>query len=159
MCNTYLRFAAIVMGTLLLASCATAPTQEMSDARQAVRAAQEAGASSHAPTRLEKARELLNRAESDLKTADKETFKQARENALAAKKEALNARQLAIAISEAKSAVAEAVAGGVLSAETQKLLQQSVAAAASGDDETAIDLARRAKMHAEQDMDTGGNPP
>jgi hypothetical protein len=51
---------------ILLAGCATAPVQEMSDARQAIRAAVDAGAVQFAPYELQTARQLLEEAEERL---------------------------------------------------------------------------------------------
>jgi hypothetical protein len=78
---------------LLLFSCATAPVQEMSDARQAIQAAKEAGMQSPQPPDLLKAETLLNEAEVALQNGDYESArakaKQARKAALQAQK-ALN---------------------------------------------------------------------
>ncbi len=57
---------AAVAALLLLAGCATAPVQEMSDARQAIQAAEEAGAAEYAPEALQDARRLLTSAERKL---------------------------------------------------------------------------------------------
>ena len=55
-----------VAALLLLAACAGAPVQEMSDARQAIQAAEEAGAREHAPGALSDAQRLLTSAEQKL---------------------------------------------------------------------------------------------
>lgn len=57
---------ATVLAALLLAACASAPVQEMSDARQAIHAAEEAGAAELAPEALSEARRLLSSAEQKL---------------------------------------------------------------------------------------------
>jgi hypothetical protein len=57
---------ACVAALLLLAACAGAPVQEMSDARQAIQAAEEAGAREHAPAALSDAQRLLSSAEQKL---------------------------------------------------------------------------------------------
>ena len=49
-----------------LSGCIGAPVQEMSNARQAVRAAQKAGAEQHAPTVLAEAQKLLDQAKGNL---------------------------------------------------------------------------------------------
>ncbi|MEJ2516067.1 MAG: DUF4398 domain-containing protein [Gammaproteobacteria bacterium] len=57
--------AAVVLAGFL-AGCASAPVQEMSDARQAIDAAEQAGAAAVAPAPLSEARFLLNSAEAKL---------------------------------------------------------------------------------------------
>jgi len=77
--------------SLLVVSCASAPVQEMSDARQAIQAAKEAGVPSEQPN-LMKAEALLKDAESALQELDykkaKHTAKQARNEAVQAQKSA-----------------------------------------------------------------------
>lgn len=51
---------------LLLGACASAPVQEMSDARQAIHAAEEAGAAEFAPAMLQDAKRMLTSAERKL---------------------------------------------------------------------------------------------
>lgn len=70
------------------AGCASAPVQEMSNARQAIAAAVDAGAEDHAPGELEAARRLLQDAEDRLH--DKQ-YRDARRAALAAKARAVAA--------------------------------------------------------------------
>ncbi len=75
--------------TVGLAACAGAPVQEMSNARQAIKAAREAtGPSSIAPASLIEAETLLNRAEDNLQ---KRAYKQARRDAIAARGKAAEA--------------------------------------------------------------------
>lgn len=83
-----LRGAGLVLLMLLLGACATAPVQEMSDARQAVMAAEQAGAEEHAPESLNQARNLLARAQQNLKVRN---FDDARGEALRAKEQAMQA--------------------------------------------------------------------
>lgn len=70
--------------------CTTIPTQEMSDARQAVQAAREVGATTHAPENLTNAENFLNDAK---KALDAGYYDVARKHALAAKAEAIEARK------------------------------------------------------------------
>lgn len=84
---------AICAIVLLLAACAGWPVQEMSDARQAIQAAKEAGARDHAPTRLTDAEHLLDEAERDLEMGH---FDKARAKANAAKGAAIEARDKAL---------------------------------------------------------------
>lgn len=51
---------------MLLGACAGAPVQEMSDARQAIRAAQAAGAAERAPEELAGAQRLIDDAQGRL---------------------------------------------------------------------------------------------
>jgi hypothetical protein len=81
-----------------LAGCATSPpVQEMSDARQAIAAAEEANAEQLAPDQLQDARRLLADAEAQLR---QEAFNLARINAVRARNratQALTAAQAAAA--------------------------------------------------------------
>ena len=80
----------IVLAALLVAAgCTTSPpVQEMSDARQAITAAREAGAAEYAADELDAAVEFLNSAENYLKN---NSFHFARRDAIAAKSKALDA--------------------------------------------------------------------
>jgi Domain of unknown function (DUF4398) len=72
--------------------CAGAPVQEMSNARQAVRAAERAGAATAAPEVLGEARQLLKSAESHLRRGE---YRDARDQAELARTKAVEARNLA----------------------------------------------------------------
>lgn len=76
----------------LLAGCAVVPAQEMSDARQAIQAAEAAAAEDHAPRALGLARALLEQAELELAVKD---FSAARRSARASKSAAIQAREAA----------------------------------------------------------------
>lgn len=79
---------------LLFTACATtAPVQEMSNARQTIQAAVEAGAEIHAPDELANARELLEEASRELEIGN---YPLARDYALQAKQSAIQARQTAL---------------------------------------------------------------
>ncbi|MEQ1579477.1 MAG: DUF4398 domain-containing protein [Steroidobacteraceae bacterium] len=97
-CRLYRRApAALLVGVMLLglAACAGIPAQEMSNARQAIRAAQEAGAAKAAPGEIEKAQEYLTKAEASMQ---QKLFRQARDEASEARRiarEALQAAQAA----------------------------------------------------------------
>jgi hypothetical protein len=72
-----------------LAACAGAPVQEMSNARQAIKAARDAaGGSSVSTPSLIEAEALLNRAEDSLQ---RRAYKQARRDAIAARGKAAEA--------------------------------------------------------------------
>jgi len=66
----------------------SAPAQEMSDARQAIRAAREAGAEQVAPQQFMEARRFLEQAEASLQGRD---YREARRNAVAARGKAVEA--------------------------------------------------------------------
>ncbi len=79
----------VLAAMLVVAGCTTSPpVQEMSDARQAITAAREAGAAEYAADELDAAVEFLNSAETYLK---KNSFHFARRDAIAAKSKALDA--------------------------------------------------------------------
>jgi len=76
----------------LLSACASAPVQEMSNARQAIRAARDAGAEQVAASQMSEARALLERAEASLQTRE---YRDAKRNAVAAKGKAAEALEAA----------------------------------------------------------------
>lgn len=80
-----LRFIAVFVGVVCLLGCAGAPVQEMSDARQAIAAAQAAGASSATSPDFYAAQAAIGRAETHLQAQE---FTRARYAALAAKRHA-----------------------------------------------------------------------
>ena len=73
---------------LLLAACAGPPVQEMSDARQAIQAAEDAGADDSAPMVLQQARDYLDSAEQKLQ---KRAYNGARVDARLAREKASHA--------------------------------------------------------------------
>lgn len=75
-----------------LSACSVAPVQEMSDARQAVSAAEQAGAADYAAESLLRAQTLLHGAEGKL---SQRRYEEARKEANAAKAEALVALRTA----------------------------------------------------------------
>lgn len=83
---------ATVLAVLLLAACATAPVQEMSDARQAIQAAEDAGAAESAPQALSDAIRLLSSAEQKLQIR---AYSSARHDAREARRRAAEALRAA----------------------------------------------------------------
>jgi hypothetical protein len=73
---------------MIVSACAGAPVQEMSDARQAVRAAQAAGAEERAPAELAEARRLIGEAQEYLQRHE---YGQAQDTALEARRQAIRA--------------------------------------------------------------------
>jgi hypothetical protein len=87
--QSFLRcLAVLVLGGMGLVACAGAPVQEMSNARQAIKAARDANAELSAPPSLVEAEKLLNRAENNLQ---KRAYKDARRDAIAARGKAAEA--------------------------------------------------------------------
>lgn len=89
-CASGFRFVVIVAILLSFCACISAPVQEMSNARQAIAAATEAGAHQTAPQLMQQAQRLLDRAEQSL---NEKLFRDARRSAIAAKNEAVRALQ------------------------------------------------------------------
>lgn len=84
----------LVLLVLLVSACAmTAPVQEMSNARQSIRAAKDANAENLAANVLAEARQRLRSA---IRELDAGEYERARILALEAKHLALKARQLAV---------------------------------------------------------------
>jgi len=83
---------AALLTVTALGGCAGAPFQEMSDARQAIRAAERAGAAKYAPDTLDEARRLVDRARVGMQKGD---YRQARDDAGQAREKAMEARRLA----------------------------------------------------------------
>jgi hypothetical protein len=77
---------------LLIGACAGPPVQEMSDARQAIAAAERAGAESTAPAQIHRAQSLLRDAEFKLQ---KKAYNGARKDAKMAKDKAVEALGIA----------------------------------------------------------------
>jgi len=89
-----MRILIVALLTLgLVAGCTVAPVQEMSDARQAIMAAQEAGASATSPDIYFKAKASMGAAELAL---DVEDYKTARQQAIEARQLAIQARDAAL---------------------------------------------------------------
>jgi hypothetical protein len=77
----------------VMEACAIAPVQEMSDARQAIRAAYQVEADKLAPDLMRRARAKLDQAERALGDG---AYQDARDAALAAKRHAISARKSAL---------------------------------------------------------------
>jgi len=94
-------FCAAFMFSLVAACAAGPPVQEMSDARQAIAAAREAGAQELAGDRLGEAEDLLNVAEKYLQAGGSANYWQARQAAVSAKEAAFEALLTSRTIKEA----------------------------------------------------------
>jgi Domain of unknown function (DUF4398) len=76
----------------LVTGCAGAPVQEMSDARQAVKAAHKAGADQFAPDLMAEAQRLLASAKTNVSKGE---YRMARDEAEQAREKAMEARRIA----------------------------------------------------------------
>ena len=149
--SSALQLAVLVLMTgALLSGCTHAPIQEMSDARQALQAAREAGAGAYARPTLAQAEGELTEAEGAIKT---DQFDLARTQALAAKDGAGTARRVALSMRSAETAVSAADRVGATDHGGHALLEQARAAAAAGDPGQAMDLADRARLEGERASD------
>ena len=83
-----LLFCVAVLLLAVASGCETMPVQEMSDARQAITAARDAGAETHAADVLQAAESSLARAQQNLNARD---YDKARQDALDAKSKAIDA--------------------------------------------------------------------
>jgi predicted S18 family serine protease len=90
----------VLLLAALLGACAGAPVQEMSNARQAVRAAEHAGATTAAPQLMTDAKQLLKSAETHLHHGE---YRTARDEAEQARTKAVEARRVAEAASSSNT--------------------------------------------------------
>lgn len=91
----------LVLMTMVVTACASAPVQEMSDARQALDAALRAGAAERAPAQTQAAQSSLAEAEKSLKQRN---FSHARQNAQQARSQAIEAQRIAQSATSTTSA-------------------------------------------------------
>ncbi len=80
-----------LMAYAMVAGCAGAPIQEMSDARQAIRAAERAGAAKYAPEPLAEAKKLVEQARAQMQQRE---YREARYAAEEARTKAVQARRI-----------------------------------------------------------------
>ncbi len=91
-----MKFLLLSLNLLLITACSNmVPVQEMSDARQAIQAANQVGANYHAQHQMLKAQEYLSQAEHHLYQG---LYHDAKDQALAAKQQALKARNLTLSM-------------------------------------------------------------
>ncbi len=133
----------------LLSSCSTVPpTQEMSDARQAIKAARELDAAEYFPFSLYCAERHLQIAEQELKLNGAD-YSYARFSALAAKEAALQAHEIAKALRNARQSLEQADQVGHLWRDSRAVLARAEQAAREGDAQTALRLAGQARSQGE----------
>lgn len=87
------KYRLFIVASLFLAGCSTAPVQEMSDARQALRSAEIAGAAQHLPSGFAASEQLLQQAQAHLETG---AYEEARRLALEARDRAIKVREQAL---------------------------------------------------------------
>jgi hypothetical protein len=83
---------AALLAVALVAGCAGAPVQEMSDARQAVKAANKADAKQYAPELMTEAEALIKSASANIRKGE---YRVARDEAEQAREKAMEARRIA----------------------------------------------------------------
>lgn len=142
--------AVLIMCLLLsITACATYPTQELSDARQAVRAAEAINADKHLPEAYNKAALLLSKAEEKLNDSPP-LYSEAKDNALAAKEAAINARLLTIALLEAQKTIHKMESDDNKLPEARQALEKASSAISQNNFKEAIKYAELAKNLALQ---------
>ena len=130
----------------VMVGCAYVPTQEMSDARQAIKAAREVKAVSYVPTNLTVAEQSLTVAEHYLEAGQ---FSQARLNAQLATQQAVNAYKITVAITRAKTMEQSLTAIGYSAPTVNKLLKQAMVSAQQQEVDNTIILANKAYHQGE----------
>lgn len=142
----------ICIAACLLSGCASAPIQEMSDARQSLQAAHAAGAETHAPAVMQQAQQSLSAAEESLAH---HAYGSAKNEATTAKQAAVTARSVAESMRRAEATVAEADALGLVDEPTAELMGQAKDKAATvGEAEQgahmADDITKRLRQRVNQ---------
>lgn len=135
-----------LMAILFIASCASPPTQEMSDARQAVQAARQAGAERFAQKSLESAQTELEEAERQLQS---KKYRKAKKHAMMSKQKAVTARQVASTFQSAEAAMKIADKLPNSWRDTKKIFSKAKKAIQAGDSGKALKLAHMARKQAE----------
>lgn len=125
----------------VLSACASAPTQDMADARIALRTAEQAGARERANLLLTRAKQSLAEAEALLESG---LYSDARTSAQSAVRTALAARNVAEQIALAEQELAGAAKQKLELPAARAAVADAIAAAAAGKDEAAVRAARRA---------------
>jgi hypothetical protein len=131
----------------ILTSCASLPTQEMSDARQAIKAAHGAKAELYVPGGLLHAEQDLSQAEQDLAQGQ---FQQARHHALLAKKRAVTAYEASMTLEHAK--IIWQTITDLDQHATNQTLVQAEAVALQGDVDNLLQLATVALQQGYQTL-------
>jgi len=135
---------------LSLFACVTIPIQEMSDARQAIHSAEDAGAAQWAPNSLMSAQKLLLVAEQALAS---EKYTHARETAAAARSHALKARRLAASFGVVSGLLDDAERVGAEQTSARLLFDQAATVSRAGDERQAGMLVAQADAAIQASLD------
>ena len=127
--------------TLLLSACASVPSQEMSDARRALDAAEQAEARRLLPLAMKRASTKLESANSALRAGQ---YDEARLLAREAREEAIAVRVLAGRSEEIRQAVASARAQGRAWQDMDQLMHRAIAMSRDGDIKGALSVSEKA---------------
>lgn len=133
---------------VFLTGCATLPTQEMSDARQAIKAAHGAKAEVYIPSGVLHAEKDLAQAERYLAQG---LFQQARQHALSAKQYAVNAYEASMTLEHAKI-IWQTIANLDSQAARHPALAQAESAALHGDIGNILNLADIALQQGQETL-------
>jgi hypothetical protein len=131
---------------IIMVGCAYVPTQEMSDARQAIKAAREVKAIAYVPANLTVAEQSLTTAEHYLENGQ---FNQARLNAKLATEQAVNAYKMTVAITRAKTMGESLAKIGSATQTVNTLLEQATASSQQQEVDKTITLANEAYHQGE----------
>lgn len=131
---------------IIMVGCAYVPTQEMSDARQAIKAAREVKAIAYVPANLTIAEQSLTTAEHYLEAGQ---FNQARLNAKLATEQAVNAYKMTVAITRANTMRQSLTTMGYATQTVNDLLEQAMTSAQQQETDKTITLANEAYHQAE----------
>ena len=126
---------------LLLSACASVPSQEMSDARRALDAAEQAEARRLLPLAMKRATTTLESANSALRAGQ---YDEARQLARKARDEAIAVRVLAGRSEEIRQGVASARAQGRAWQDIDQLMQRAIAMSRDGDIKGALSVSEKA---------------
>lgn len=119
----------LVLLPVALVGCASAPIQEMSDARRALSSARQAGAEQWVEGGLARAEQEMDSAGEALAAGD---YKAARAAATSAKTQAIAVRALALELTELEQAVAAAERAGRDVGEVRAIAERAERAARAG---------------------------
>jgi hypothetical protein len=139
-------FKILVLSVTLVVGCATIPTQEMSDARQAIQAARKAQAEYYAPGSLAIAEQNLTQAEQHL---EEKAYEQARLVAVLAKRQALNSYNMARSLDRAKRIWQTISELGDSTVVDRRLLEKAYLAASQNHIDKTIEWANKAYYEGE----------
>lgn len=140
----------IAVFAVLLTACAIAPTQDMADARVALRTAEQSGGREYSGMLLGRAKRALAEAEAQLESG---LYSDAQASARKALGAALAARSIAEEISAANR---ELIAGQQLSVPltaAESALREALAAGSAGQEDAAVRSAQRAAELARSQID------